>query len=77
MYLNILVVKKLQNISVIKAVKSSASYPIASIPIEIDGCYYSDGGIVSPLPSEVISKHDRQNTLGVLIRNDSNIKLEN
>lgn len=68
--------EKTPNISVIKAVKTSASYPIASIPTEINGSYYSDGGIVSPFPSELISKHDRKSTLGVLIQNDSNTKIE-
>ena len=61
---------KTPNVKIIDAVKASAAYPIACTPINIEGNLYSDGGIVSPLPSDLVKKKDRDTTLGILIRSN-------
>lgn len=59
------------DVKIIDAVKASAAYPIASTPVNINGNLYSDGGIVSPLPSDLVKKKERETTLGILIRSNN------
>lgn len=55
------------NMQVCIALRISGGYPFAFTPIEIDGDLYADGGLVSPIASELIGKKDRKNTFGIVL----------
>lgn len=50
-----------------QALRISGGYPFAFTPIEINGELYADGGLTSPIASELITKKDRNNTLGIVL----------
>lgn len=52
---------------VCQALRISGGYPFAFTPIEINGELYADGGLTSPIASELITKKDRNNTLGIVL----------
>jgi len=63
---------------VYQALRISGGYPLAFTPVEIDGDLFSDGGIVSPLPSELIPKSEVNKTLGLAIhRSNKRYKTDN
>ncbi len=49
------------------ALRISGGYPFAFTPVEIDGDLYADGGLVSPIASELIEKKDKNKTLGIAL----------
>ena len=49
------------------AMRISGGYPLAFTPIELDGELYADGGLVSPIASELITKKDKKHTLGIVL----------
>ena len=62
---------------ILTALRISGGYPFAFTPVEIDGELYSDGAIISPIASSIITKKDRNNTLAILCsRPTAEIKIE-
>ena len=62
---------------ILTALRISGGYPFAFTPVEIDGELYSDGAIISPIASSIITKKDRNNTLAILCsRPTDEIKIE-
>ncbi len=55
------------DMQVIIALRISGCYPFAFTPIEMNGDYYADGGLASPLASELVSKKEKKNTLGIAL----------
>jgi NTE family protein len=51
---------------VVLALRISGSYPIAFTPIQIGDDIYADGGIMSPLPCDLIKKEDKKRTLCIV-----------
>lgn len=51
---------------IITAIRISTSYPIAFTPIRIGDDIYADGGIMSPLPCDLIKKEDKKKTLCIV-----------
>jgi predicted acylesterase/phospholipase RssA len=51
---------------IIMAIRISCSYPIAFTPVKIGDDLYSDGGIMAPLPGDLIKKKDKKRTLCIL-----------
>lgn len=69
--------KNTPDFPIITALRISGGYPFAFTPVEIDGELYSDGAIISPIASNIISKKDKNNTLGIICsRETSEIKIE-
>jgi len=48
------------------ALRISGSYPLAFTPIKIGDDLYADGGIISPLPCDLIKKEDKKRTLCIV-----------
>ena len=48
------------------ALRSSGRYPLAFTPIKIGDDLYADGGIISPLPCDLIKKEDKKRTLCIV-----------
>lgn len=62
---------------ILTALRISGGYPFAFTPVEIDGELYSDGAIISPIASSIITKKDRNRTLAILCsRPTDEIKIE-
>ncbi len=59
-------VKETPDFPIITALRISGGYPFAFTPIEIDGELFSDGAIISPIASNIITKNDRNKTLAIL-----------
>lgn len=59
--------KDTPDIPVITAVRISGCYPFAFTPVEMDGEIYADGGLVSPIATELIEKKDKKHTLGIVL----------
>ena len=69
--------KNTPDFPIITALRISGGYPFAFTPVEIDGELYSDGAIISPIASNIISKKDKNNTLGIICsRETSEVKIE-
>jgi NTE family protein len=51
---------------VVMAIRISCSYPIAFTPVKIGDDVYADGGIMSPLPCDLIKKEDKKKTLCIV-----------
>lgn len=64
--------KDTPDITVLTALRISGCYPFAFTPIEIDGTLYADGGLVSPIATELISKREKKNTLGIALHRGFN-----
>jgi predicted acylesterase/phospholipase RssA len=58
--------KETPDFSILTALRISGGYPFAFTPVEIDGELYSDGAIISPIATNVITKKDRKRTLAIL-----------
>lgn len=54
------------------ALRISGGYPFAFTPINIDGDLYSDGAIMCPLPCNIISEKDKEQTLCIAIHKSFN-----
>jgi len=59
--------KDTPDMQVCTAMRISGGYPLAFTPIELDGELYADGGLVSPIASELITKKDKKHTLGIVL----------
>lgn len=55
------------DMQVCQALRISGGYPFVFTPIEIDGELYADGGLTSPIASELIKKKDNNNTLAIVL----------
>ena len=51
---------------VVTALRISGSYPLAFTPVQIGNDLYADGGIMSPLPCDLIKKEDKKRTLCII-----------
>lgn len=59
--------KNTPDIPVTFAIRISCGYPFILVPVELNGSSFADGGLVSPLASELVEKKERKHTLGVVI----------
>lgn len=57
-------VKHYPTLDVAKAIRASASLPIAMIPCKIEGRYYMDGGFFDNIPSDYFDPNDQGGYLG-------------
>jgi len=70
--------KDTPEMSICTALRISGGYPFAFTPVEINGDLYADGGIVSPIASELITKKERNKTLAIVLhRGFSRYKTDN
>ena len=69
--------KNTPDFPILTALRISGGYPFAFTPVEIDGELYSDGAIISPIASNVITKKEKKTTLAILCsRPTDEIKIE-
>jgi predicted acylesterase/phospholipase RssA len=58
--------KETPDFPILTALRISGGYPFAFTPVEINGELFSDGAIISPIATNVITKKDRKRTLAIL-----------
>jgi len=69
--------KNTPDFPILTALRISGGYPFAFTPVEIDGELYSDGAIISPIASSIITKKEKKTTLAILCsRPTDEIKIE-
>lgn len=61
------------NIKIMDAMLASSSYPMVFAPVEVDGGFYSDGGIMNHFPADITSPKVNYN-LGIFITPKSRAK---
>jgi predicted acylesterase/phospholipase RssA len=69
--------KETPDFPILTALRISGGYPFAFTPVEIDGELFSDGAIISPIASSIITKKEKKKTLAILCsRPTDEIKIE-
>lgn len=69
--------KETPDFPILTALRISGGYPFAFTPVEIDGELFSDGAIISPIASSIITKKEKKKTLAILCSRPTNeIKIE-
>jgi predicted acylesterase/phospholipase RssA len=69
--------KNTPDFPILIALRISGGYPFAFTPVEIDGELYSDGAIISPIASSIITKKEKKTTLAIICsRPTDEIKIE-
>jgi len=60
--------KTFPDLKLTDALRASAGYPFAFVPTKIGDNWYTDGGITSPFPTEILSKSEmKKKALGIVL----------
>lgn len=56
--------------SLLKAVRASISIPVVFVPVNYDGVYLVDGGVINPVPADVVRSMGATYTIAVNVLNN-------